>query len=651
MEKYPLDSYIDINRARSEFFLKGNLPTELMPEPILISWQRSVESGVDVDGTPSEKMLLSGTELEELIFRNRMLLENSKPVMENLYEQVRDSSIMVILADKNGVILLSFGGIEFFDRARRIYLLPGGIWSEEVRGTNAIGTALVDRQPVRILGGEHFASVNKSFSCCSSPILDPFGNVLGVLDVTGDYRAYQQHTLALVRISTQLIEHKMFVTGFKDDVLLHFHNRVEFIGSLNEAIAVFTVNGKLKAANSSALQIMGLDSHYLGIDFADLFNIQFHSLLVRAGKVLEFKTKNGENIFARLKMAAANLRKPATEKMPASHRSQFQITLEGLHFGDSTMKRAIERVRRVIDQDITILLEGESGTGKELFAKAIHNSGPRSDKNFLALNCAAIPEGLIEAELFGYQDGAFTGARRGGSIGLIRQANGGTLLLDEVGDMPLSLQARLLRVLQERVVTPLGGVETFPVNIVIICATNRNLRKEVAAGRFREDLYYRINGLLVSLPRLRDREDLLRLAHAITEEIATPGRTIRIGEKVVEIMKRHPWPGNIRQMHSVMKTAVALLGNEEEIMLDHLSEDFLEQYKESLAIQEPKDPSMNTSCPSPLSLDKMEIMAIMTALRECGNNHSAAARRLGISRNTLYRKLREDAAQNNSQRL
>lgn len=641
MQSYPLIGNITINQARSQFFLKGSFPTELMPETILRSWQRSVAKGVDADGMPSKEVMLSPIELDELTYRNRILLENSRPVMENLYEQVRDTSIMVILADKSGAILHSFGGADFFDRARRIFLLPGGLWSEEVRGTNAIGTALVDQIPVRILGGEHFATVNKSFSCCSSPIFDPFGNILGVLDVTGDYRAYQQHTMALVRISTQMIENRMFVTGFKEDVLLHFHSRLEFIGSLNEAIAVFTMNGKLKAANSSALRHLGLDRHCSGVDFSDLFNMQFHSLLPRAGKVLEFRTKKGDSVYASLKVAVLNLRRPAADKIAVC---PPKITLEALHLGDPTMQRAIERVHKVIGQDITVLLEGESGTGKELFAKAMHNSGPRSNSNFLALNCAAIPEGLIEAELFGYQDGAFTGARRGGSIGLIRQANGGTLLLDEVGDMPLSLQARLLRVLQERVVTPLGGVETYPVDIVIICATNRNLRKEVTAGRFREDLYYRINGLLVSLPRLRDRGDLLNLAYSISEEIAGSGRTVRISEKVVEIMKKHPWPGNIRQMHSVLRTAIALLGTECEITVEHLSDDFLDQYKESVLKDEATPAPADPPSPAvPLSLDKMEIMAIRTALQECGNNYSAASRRLGISRNTLYRKLEDNA--------
>lgn len=648
MQKNHLASYININRARSEFFSKGWDSSELVSETIVRSWQRSLAKGVEAFEIQVERPILSPYELGDLTARNQLFLDNSRPILENLFEQIRDTSSMVILTDKTGVILHSIGAIDSVTLMRQGFLQPGVNCTEEAIGTNAIGISLEEKLPVKVFGGEHFAAAFGVFSCSASPVFDPYGNVLGVLDVTGDYRAHQQHTMALVRISTQQIENQMFATGFKEDVHLHFHSRLEFIGSLNEAIAVFTLNGKLKAANNSALRHLGLDRHHSGVDFSDLFSMQFHSLLARAGQIIEFVTRNGVTIYGSLRVAVSNSRRIVTEKnttAPHAMQTAARLTLEALDLGDAMMRRAIDRVNKVIGQDVTVLLEGESGTGKELFAKAMHNSGPRRNKNFLAMNCAAIPESLIEAELFGYQDGAFTGAKRNGSIGLIRQANGGTLLLDEIGDMPLSLQARLLRVLQERVVTPLGGVEAFPVDIVIICATNRNLRKEITAGRFREDLYYRINGLLVSLPRLRDRQDLLHLAQAITREIAGPGRTVCIREEVTAIMKKHPWPGNIRQLHSVLKTAIALLGSDKEITVEHLPDDFMDQYNES-SVHQKADPTTtdNTFPAAPFSLDKIGVMAIKSALSECGNNYSAAARRLGISRNTVYRKLQEDLA-------
>jgi transcriptional regulator of acetoin/glycerol metabolism len=636
MQTFPQTGSKAINQARSQFFSTGILPAGLVSETIARSWQRSFAKGVQPDKKQAVLPILPMNTLHDLTSQNHVLLENSRPVMENLYEQIQDTSSMVILADKTGVILHSIGDMDFSNLADMVSLRTGGVWSEEIQGTNAIGTALVEQMPVRITGGEHFTTANGFLSCSASPVFDPYGNVLGILDVSGDCLASQQHTMALVRISTQQIENQMIAAGFTTDIILHFHSRPEFIGSLYEALAVFSMDGKLKAANRSALLHLGLDRYrYQQTDFTDLFTLRFDALLVQTGQLLQLRTNNGVAIFARARVPLAKTRVSASQDHPSD------ITaLEALNLGDNSMRLAIDRVRKVLKHDIPVLLEGESGTGKELFARAMHSTGKRSNRPFVALNCAAIPEGLIESELFGYQEGAFTGASRKGSIGKIRQANGGTLFLDEIGDMPLPLQARLLRVLQERIVTPLGGKELFQVDIAVICATNRKLRDEILAGRFRKDLYYRLNGLIVSLPRLRDREDRLRLAQAMVGELAGSGRDIRISHEVLELLERHPWPGNIRQLHSVLRTAIALLDDGDEIKLEQLPEDFLDYFNEPL-LSGKTEASVDSGVP-PLSLDQLEQAAIQKALRECGGNVSAAARRLGIARNTLYRKLQEE---------
>lgn len=559
--------------------------------------------------------------------------------MENLYEQIQDTSSMVILADKTGVILHSIGDRDFSNRADLVSLRSGGVWSEEVQGTNAIGTALVEQMPVRITGREHFTTSNGFLSCSASPVFDPYGNVLGILDVSGDSLASQQHTMALVRISTQQIENQMFATGFTTDIILHFHSRPEFIGSLYEALAVFSMDGKLKAANRSALLHLGLDRYrYQQVDFTDLFTLRFDMLLVQARQTLELRTSNGVTIFARAWVPRTTTRVTGLKHGTNSHPIDISA-LEALNLGDTSMRLAIDRIRKVLKHDIPVMLEGESGTGKELFAQAIHSCGKRSNRPFVALNCAAIPESLIESELFGYQEGAFTGASRKGSIGKIRQADGGTLFLDEIGDMPLLLQARLLRVLQERSVTPLGGRESFQVDIAVICATNRKLRDEISAGRFRKDLYYRLNGLIVSLPSLRDREDRLKLAQTIVNELTGSDRSVQISPDVLELMERHPWPGNIRQLHSVLRTAIALLDDGHKITPEQLPEDFLDYFTQSPVSGRSESAITNDV---PLSLDQVEIATIHRALNECGGNVSAAARSLGIARNTLYRKLQKD---------
>jgi transcriptional regulator of acetoin/glycerol metabolism len=225
-------------------------------------------------------------------------------------------------------------------------------------------------------------------------------------------------------------------------------------------------------------------------------------------------------------------------------------------------------------------------------------------------------------------------------MGKIRQADGGTLFLDEIGDMPLQLQARLLRVLQERTVYPLGGTDSYQVDFALVCATNRKIREEVTTGRFREDLYYRLNGLLITLPRLREREDRLALAHSIIKSLNIYKGTVRLSADVVKVLTNHPWPGNIRQMHNVLKTAMALMGDGEAITLEHLSEDFLEQYhKDERHSGDTEHMGKSSSiADGSTSLNHFEMLAIRKAVEECGGNISAAARRLGISRNTLYRK-------------
>ena len=286
------------------------------------------------------------------------------------------------------------------------------------------------------------------------------------------------------------------------------------------------------------------------------------------------------------------------------------------------------------ESPIPLLIQGESGVGKEFFARAVHDSGPRRDGPFVAINCAAVPENLIEAELFGYAPGAFTGARREGSMGRLREAHGGTLFLDEVGDMPQGMQSRLLRVLQERQVTPLGGGRPVEVDFILICATHRNLREEADQGRFRSDLYYRINGLAVQLPPLRERSDF----GVLTEQLLTsfnPEGDIRLAPDLMAQLSRHAWPGNLRQYASVLRTASAMLDpHEEYIGWQHLPDDMREELgvlAQPALRQNAGDPSHN--------LEELSRVAIRQAMESSCGNISQAARRLGISRQTLYRKL------------
>jgi sigma-54 dependent transcriptional regulator, acetoin dehydrogenase operon transcriptional activator AcoR len=632
--------------TRARFLAGESLPDSLLPQVIARSWQRCVDRKISVDRTAADIPVVSTGALSGFRDRSRRLVLHSVPVMEQLHEQISGTSSVVVLTDATGVVLHTVGDPDFVEKAQQVTLQPGGLWTEDVNGTNAIGTCLIEKVPVTVHSGEHFIEINQFLTCSAAPIFDPHGRMLGVLDVSSDSAAYQRHTMALVRMSTQIIENQFFANESTDEILIHFHLRPEFIGTLYEGIAVFSRDGHFIAANRAALVQLGLDRYDAEKRVIDgIFDLTLSGLFEQARvlpqPLIKLRLRSGVEVFSRVKFGSSvspltYLPISRTDAAGTSVTKPATGSLAALDLGDPVMGAAITKAKKIIAHDIPLMIEGESGSGKELFARAYHADSPRSSGPFVAVNCAAIPEGLIESELFGYRDGAFTGARRSGSIGKIQQADGGTLFLDEIGDMPPTLQARLLRVLQDRTVTPLGSTKSSPVDIKITCATNRRLRDEVAAGRFREDLYYRLNGLLLTLPPLRLREDRIQLAGAILRSLSHGDERVSFSSKVIDLFYRHSWPGNIRQLTNVIRTALALRGNEPVITAEYLPEDFLEQ---SGALPDRHRYSSGSESGSePGRLEAVEAVAIKDVLRECKGNVSAAARKLGVSRSTLYRK-------------
>ena len=415
--------------------------------------------------------------------------------------------------------------------------------------------------------------------------------------------------MALVRMSAQMIENRMFSSTFDKVLILRFHARPEFVGTLCEGMAAFDEDGSLLSANRNACFQLGQDLDQMrGSNFASLFGQPisrlFDHLLVRPQDPIILTLNNGIRVHGQADFRPLHLRKPfrhATQSEPTApaprqftktatrRRQQLRIgRRQRAHPVGTTPDRrpadeyaVVEKVKKVIGRDIPILIMGETGTGKELLANAIHCASPRAAKPFVAVNCAAIPEGLIESELFGYEEGAFTGARRKGNIGRILQASGGTLFLDEIGDMPASLQGRLLRVLQERVVVPLGSTKSCPVDIAVICATHQQIRELVSAGRFREDLYFRINGLTVRLPPLRKRTDFDALVSVLLKELGG-GRSPTLDPEVRDLFRRHPWPGNLRQLSYLLRTAAIMAEGKPAILREHLPDDFIEDIEQGL---------------------------------------------------------------------
>ncbi|MBI1891746.1 MAG: sigma-54-dependent Fis family transcriptional regulator [Burkholderiales bacterium] len=590
--------------------------------------------------------------LAQAIELNRSLYTHALPVMETLYEQIVNTHNMVILTNADGLILHTLGDDDFLEKANKVALQPGVAWSEQSKGTNAIGTAIAEQAAVLVHAKDHYLHANRFLTCSASPIFDPLGKVLGVLDVTGDKSSYHNHTMALVRMSAQMIENQLFAVAFQDAITLHFHSRPEFIGTLVEGIASFTPGGRFISANRSGLFQLGLPLSALqSHTFSSLFGLPVSALFdhyrTAAATPLALCLHNGVRVFAKAALRLSNkifqhasdsIHRSETPRSPAAAQTPRPSHLQHLNAGDPAMATLIARLDKVIGRDIPILITGETGTGKELLAQAIHNDSPRALGPFVAVNCASIPETLIESELFGYEDGAFTGARKKGNLGKILQANGGTLFLDEIGDMPLSLQARLLRVLQERVVTPLGSAKAIPVNLTVICATHRNLRELIAGNRFREDLYYRLNGLVVKLPPLRERSDLETVVRKIVADESC-GVPYTVAPEVMQMFKQHHWPGNLRQLTNLLRTGMIMTDEDYEIRREHLPEDFLEDVALADDSASQAIDNSNSAPPVNAKLEDMELSMIRTALETHKGNVSAAARALGISRNTIYRKL------------
>ena len=611
--------------------------------------------------------------------RNLRLSSHAAPVMQLLAEQIVNTESMIVLTDSNGTILHTVGDDDFLARAGKVALSPGVSWAEHSKGTNAIGTTLFEERPTLVHANEHFMHANNFLTCSAAPIFDPRGNILGVLDVTGDHRSYHQHTMGLVRMSARMIENHWLTDDFKDRMRLHFHHRVEFIGTLLEGIVVVGLDGKLLGANRSALDQLAIGGGALRMQtLTSLFGTSVAALAdhFRAPLAVPMLLTlgDGRQFYAQSRFSptsvqgvgskVAKVREPAREAGSGARTHDTRAVTEvvqtgqrasGLQYmltGDPQVQLVVDKVRRVLDRDIPLLILGDTGTGKELLARAVHHDSARSRHPFVAVNCASIPESLIEAELFGHEDGAFTGARRKGAPGRILQANGGTLFLDEIGSMPLTLQARLLRVLQERQVTPLGSSKSISVDVAVISATHCNLREMIEQQSFREDLYYRLNGLAVRLPALRDRSDLAALVERMLNA-ESPNVALRLSEKVAGYFTACRWPGNLRQLSNVLRTAAVMAAGESVITEDHLSDDFLEDVQRvdasagpaaaAAAAPEPaaQAPATQPAAPtSPKTLGEQEIDTIRAAVDAAGGNISEASKRLGISRNTIYRKLR-----------
>ncbi|WP_137820100.1 sigma-54-dependent Fis family transcriptional regulator [Pseudomonas sp. 2FG] len=601
------------------------------------SWLRCLE---DYHLDPAQSMaptVLEHGRVLECRERLQQVLEIASGEMSSLHQQLSGSGHAVLLTDARGVILNSVTASAERKTFERAGLWLGADWSEACEGTNGIGTCLVERQALTIHQDEHFRGRHTGLTCSASPVFDSQGDLLAVLDVSSARhdvsRQSQFHTMALVNLSAKMIESCYFLRRFEGQWLLRFHLQAEYVGLFSEGLLAFDGDGRISAVNQSAMNLLSRTrADLLGQPVEGFFDCRLDELLGRASPQPSaswpLRARNGRALFAMLRGVPRSVPLPIARPTLAAPAAAAPAST--LCLGDAALQTDFRRALRVFERDVPLLINGETGSGKEAFAKAVHQASSRAAKAFVALNCAAIPETLIESELFGYRGGSFTGARKDGMRGKLQQADGGTLFLDEIGDMPLALQTRLLRVLEDRLVVPIGG-EPQEVNVRIISATHRELGERVQAGSFREDLYYRLNGLVLDLPPLRARSDRLELLeHLLAQEAR--GQNIYLEPSARQALLDYAWPGNVRQLRNVLRTLTALCEDDCVRLTDLPLE-----IRQAL----PLAPEPEASRASPL--EDAERAALLAALEAQRWHMTRAAEQLGISRNTLYRKLRKHA--------
>ncbi|WP_422386055.1 sigma-54-dependent Fis family transcriptional regulator [Izhakiella australiensis] len=545
--------------------------------------------------------------LNDILAHNQMLQQIAVPVASQLARRVADSQSVVILSDPDGLVLQTFGNIDAMHKAQRFALAPGNLWSECGRGTNAIGTALAIDGSCEIKGQQHFLTHNQDLYCAAMPLQSPEGRVAGVLDISGPARFPHLNTRQWVEEAVRQIEHRWVKHSLNQNQwLLSLHPQRQPAGEGDEMLLVFADN-VLTAANRLAMRTLNITAAQFGLlRFQHLFPAQPQH---HTPQPQQLETLTQQRYWFTLQ--APQRRYHPVTPAPCSN-SGLPVHLQGEG----------QRILRLLNAGVSLCMTGETGCGKEYLSRALYKQSRWSKGRFVAINCAALPESLIESELFGYQPGAFTGASKQGYIGKIREADGGVLFLDEIGDMPLALQTRLLRVLQEKEVSPLGETRSWPVQFAVICATHRNLHERVAKGEFREDLLYRLQEFTFAIPPLRQWQQLPGFINQLWRDLGAPARGINLSPPLLETLSQHPWPGNIRQLRSLLKVLLALADEGETLGINHLPAEYL-----------PPPVTKNNG-----ALEQNSANYIEETLRHYQGNVSKAAAALGVARSTLYRR-------------
>ncbi|HBV95920.1 MAG: hypothetical protein JL50_04690 [Peptococcaceae bacterium BICA1-7] len=618
----------------------------LRPE-IADSWERSQQYGVS-PATP-KPVLCTNSELSQYRRNSRLLIYSSVPVLENTLEFLAGSDFIMGLFDTNAVVLKTFGDESSLHWAAGVGLVEGAKWSEDVMGTNAATLGLKLARPISLEGCENFSRIQVEMNCSFAPIIDQaIQKLVGGLILAGPADISNNLSLGMVTSATKHIESKIAFDRYNETIT----------NSVSEGILIVDLQGKIIYINKSGFRIFRKECKpFCGLTLFDLIeytqeNHHFLEVLTQARSMSDEtlvlvvgKEKVSLNVnityydIPEMNLVGNVIVIQESERINRLIRKYIarnaKMSFSDIIGSNPRFLQVIKIAKAAASSDSNVLLLGESGTGKDIIAQSMHNASSRMNNPFLAINCAALPRELIASELFGYEDGAFTGAKKGGNLGKFELADQGTLFLDEIGDMPLDLQASLLRVIEEKSVMRLGGGKLIPVNVRIIAATNKSLEDEVVRNRFRRDLYYRLGVIRINLPPLRERsDDIIILARQfisrICQRIGKP--EMSLSPEVSEAFLRYGWPGNIRELQNALEGAIQLSSGQ------IITYDLIQEYFSP--VDEGVD-SLKSATIGDITMSDIKKQAIESTLQKNNYNKSKTAKSLGISRKTLYRRLKE----------
>lgn len=639
---------IDVSKIESKWreFVEENKIPEGIRKDILDSWTRCKKYKIDANSRKGKEM--DKQEFNKILAEHKELIEISIPIMLDIFKLLKETDYSIILTDENAVVLEVIGNEKIMEKNRKLNFLKGCKWKEEDVGTNAIGTCLYLDKPIQTLGAEHYCKEQHGWTCSAAPIHDDKGEIIGIIDLSGHFYDFHSHTLGIVVEAANAIQKQFSIIEHRKWAETAFNSIDDGILIIDNDFMVKDFNLKMcEILNVSQQQLYEIDIKVLLRDIIkDISNfsksnkinyrevsLYLHNRRVECNISVTPVQNEKKHIGFVIVAKKVDTFRHVVNKIAGFSSKYF---FDSIITNNSKMISVVQEAKNIAACDCTVLITGESGTGKELFAHSIHNASDRRNGPFVAINCAALPKDLVESELFGYEKGSFTGASKEGCPGKFELANTGTIFLDEIGELPLEIQSKLLRVLDNHTITRIGGKYERNLDVRVIAATNRDLYKEIQENNFRSDLYYRINVFNIKLIPLRERpEDVELCAEFFLQKLndKNPGTKKFFDKEFINSIKKHNWPGNVRELENVIQRAY-YLSKDDIISYLFVPEYINENEKDNIDI--PNNNGFRVD-----KLEEIEKSLIIKALKDCDGNVVKASKVIGIGKSTLYRKIKK----------